>query len=517
MGRTHGLQAAGDLVAGVLDRAAVEVGAGARGGRGGVGHLVGAGRREPHPAPRDAERRGGDLEHLGVQTLPHLGAAVVDQHRAVLVDVHQGTRLVERGEVERDAELHRRDGQPALAVRMGGVVRRDLGLPAYEVAGRGHLLPGGDHPLGVADGLAVRRGLALGVEVAAAQLLGRETEQRRAAADDVLDDEHPLRAAEAAEGRLRGLVGPRDPPVHAHVWEPVGVVDVAQGAGEHRLGEVEAPAAVRGEGCLQRGEPALVVEPGPPGGVEAVPLAGHRDVLLAAEPQPHGSARERGAQGGHRGEAVRLHLLAAEPAAHPQALHGDPVARYAEHVGGDLLGLGGVLGAGLHEHLAVLVDARQAALGLQVEVLLARRARARPRRRAGPRRSRCPRRRAPAPAGRPGSSAARSPRAASALPAAARSRPRPRRPRGGRPRGSRRGTQHTACPWYITSSGNSGSSCLTPESLRPGTSALVSTRTTPGTARAGRVSSRVIRACACGAWTGWACSTPLWRNTRSSV
>ena len=37
----------------------------------------------------------------------------------------------------------------------------------------------------------------------------------------------------------------------------------------------------------------------------------------------------------------------------------------------------------------------------------------------------------------------------------------------------------------MTSSGNSGSSCLTPASLTPGTSAAVSTLTTPGTSRAG--------------------------------
>ena len=63
-------------------------------------------------------------------------------------------------------------------------------------------------------------------------------------------------------------------------------------------------------------------------------------------------------------------------------------------------------------------------------------------------------------------------------------------------------TQQTAWPWNMTSSGNSGSSCLTPASLTPGTSAAVSTRTTPGTASAGSVRSPVIRAWAWGAWTG---------------
>ena len=43
---------------------------------------------------------------------------------------------------------------------------------------------------------------------------------------------------------------------------------------------------------------------------------------------------------------------------------------HAEHVRDDLLGLGRVLGAGLHEDLAALVDQRQRAVRLEVEVLL---------------------------------------------------------------------------------------------------------------------------------------------------
>ena len=66
-----------------------------------------------------------------------------------------------------------------------------------------------------------------------------------------------------------------------------------------------------------------------------------------------------------------LHLLATEAPAHPQALHGHLVAAQPQDVGHDLLGLRRVLGAALHEHLAALVDVRQGAEGLEVEVLLA--------------------------------------------------------------------------------------------------------------------------------------------------
>ena len=134
-GRRHLLEPAADLLARVLDRAAVEVGARRRRRRGRVGDLVGAGRGQPHLRQRDAERGGGDLEHLGVQPLAHLGAAVVDQHRPVLVDVHQRARLVEGGQVERDPELHRSDRQGPLHVCVLGVEPLDL-LLAFGEAGR---------------------------------------------------------------------------------------------------------------------------------------------------------------------------------------------------------------------------------------------------------------------------------------------------------------------------------------------------------------------------------------------
>ena len=273
-----------------------------------------------------------------------------------------------------------------------------------------HLVPRGGDPLGVPHRLAVRRGLAVDVEVAPAQVDRVDPEQRRAPAQDVLDHEHPLRSAEAAERGLRGLVGAGDAAVEPDVRDPVGVVDVAQRARQHRLAEVEAPAAVGGERGLERLQPAVVVEADPPLGVEAVPLAGHRHVVGAAEPQPDRTPGERRAERRDGREAVGLHLLAAEPAAHPQALHGDVVVVEAEHVGDDLLRLGGVLGAALHEHLAALVDERERGVGLEVEVLLPGHLgdAAEDVGGAGQRRRRG--RRGRRPAGRPGSSRPRSPR-----------------------------------------------------------------------------------------------------------
>ena len=145
---------------------------------------------------------------------------------------------------------------------------------------------------------------------------------------------------------------------------------MAERPGQHRLGEVEAPAAVRGQRRLESLDQSVVVEAHPPLGVEAVALAAHGEVLGAVQPEPDRAAGQDAAESRDRGEAVRLHLLAAEPATHAQALHGHLVAVQAEHVGHDLLRLRGMLGAALHEDLPALVDQRQGAVRLEVEVLL---------------------------------------------------------------------------------------------------------------------------------------------------
>ena len=97
------------------------------------------------------------------------------------------------------------------------------------------------------------------------------------------------------------------------------------------------PSAVRVASSARM--PPSVVEARAPRDVERMPLAGHRDVLRAVQPQAHRAASELRAESGDRGQPVRLHLLAAECAAHPQRLHGDPVGRDAQHVRDDLLRL----------------------------------------------------------------------------------------------------------------------------------------------------------------------------------
>jgi len=77
------------------------------------------------------------------------------------------------------------------------------------------------------------------------------------------------------------------------------------------------------------------------------------------------------AHGGDGGEGVGLHLLATEGSAHPEGLTGHLGARQPEQARADLLRLARVLRRGVDEEVPRLVEARDAGVGLEVEVLLA--------------------------------------------------------------------------------------------------------------------------------------------------
>ena len=93
-------------------------------------------------------------------------------------------------------------------------------------------------------------------------------------------------------------------------------------------------------------------------------------VLPARQADAHRPPEARRRQRRDRRPGVGLHFLAAEGAAHAQALHDDRVLRHAEHARDDLLRLGRVLRRRVDEHAAVLVAIRERGVGLEIEVLL---------------------------------------------------------------------------------------------------------------------------------------------------
>ncbi len=140
---------------------AVEIRAGGSGGRGGIGHLVGAGGGDANLRDGDREHVRHHLRHLDVEPLPHLGAAMIDLDRAVRIDMDQRAGLVEMRGGEADPEF---DGGERYAFLEDRAVRveRFHGLSPRVIIGR--LAQAGDqlrHDI-VGDGHAIRRHVAAG-------------------------------------------------------------------------------------------------------------------------------------------------------------------------------------------------------------------------------------------------------------------------------------------------------------------------------------------------------------------
>ena len=105
---------------------AVQVGPGGRGRGRGVGDLAGGGRGDPDLVRVDLQLLGDDLLDLDHQPLAHLGAAVIELHRGRRYRrAAERACLVQMGDREGDAELHRRQGEALLEDAILGIEVRN--------------------------------------------------------------------------------------------------------------------------------------------------------------------------------------------------------------------------------------------------------------------------------------------------------------------------------------------------------------------------------------------------------
>ncbi len=95
------------------------------------------------------------------------------------------------------------------------------------------------------------------------------------------------------------------------------------GAPENGLGKIETPAAIGIKLDLETTQDAALVVAGRVARQERMPLAREHHVQRARQPDPHRSRGLPCAQRGDGGPPVRLHLLAAESAAHAQTFDRD--------------------------------------------------------------------------------------------------------------------------------------------------------------------------------------------------
>ena len=369
---------------------AVEVRARRGRGRRGVGHLGGRGGGRPDALDIDLEHLGHHLGHLDEQPLPHLRAAMVQADRAVGVDMHQRAGLVHVRQVEGDAELQRKQAQPALQHRVGRVEGVDLGTPPLDLAAGLHFGPAALQMV-LVDLLAVRRFVpALCIEVERAHLDRIAAEMMRDPVERVLHHHDALRSAEAAKRRVRLLVGAAGIADGPEVRDPVGVVRMGERPRHHTGRHVETPAGIGRQHGVERQHAALAVEAHRVAIVEAVALAGRQHVDLARQPQLHRPAGLVRRDGGRGRDPGGVAFLAAEAAAQAAHHHRHPVEVAAQQPGADMLDLGRMLGRGMDGDVAVLTGQREGDLALEVKMLLSADAEfgGEPMRRAGQRRLR---------------------------------------------------------------------------------------------------------------------------------
>ena len=239
---------------------------------------------------------------------------------------------------------------------MRPVVLGDGFAALVEIAGDFQFVPDAGDAGRIFHRLAVVGHIAFAVEVALANEVRRESEVARDAIENVFDHDHALGAAEAAEGGLGGLVGLADPAGGVEGGDEVGVVAVEEGAPEDGVGEVEAPAAVRVELQFDAAEASIVFEAGAEFREEGVALAGERHVEPAWQAHTNGALGFPRAQGCDGRPRIGLDFFTAERAAHAEALHGNEVARDAENPRDDFLGFAGVLGGGIDEDAAGVIE-----------------------------------------------------------------------------------------------------------------------------------------------------------------
>src|SRR5690606_28368154 len=97
------------------------------------------------------------------------------------------------------------------------VEQRDLGAARVDVCLIAQLIPDLPESIRILDGLAVGGRLARRVEVLLTQLHRVDAQGRSDSSEDVLDEEHALRAAETTECRVGGLIRLGYPAVRVHV------------------------------------------------------------------------------------------------------------------------------------------------------------------------------------------------------------------------------------------------------------------------------------------------------------
>lgn len=209
------------------------------------------------------------------------------------------------------------------------------------------------------------------VEVAPAHRQRVQPQLARNVAQDGFNDDHALRPAKAAKGRVALGVGLAAVGRDVYVLQKVGVVGMKNRAVGHGARQVGAEAAVDGHHQLQAGNAPAVVKARAVIVGKRVALAGDQEVVIAVQAQLDRALELARRDGGPHREVAGLGFLAAKAAAHAPAFDTHRVLVNAQRVRHPVLHLAGVLRAGINQPLVLLLGQHVGDLAFKVEMLLA--------------------------------------------------------------------------------------------------------------------------------------------------
>ena len=190
-------------------------------------------------------------------------------------------------------------------------------------------------------------------------------------AHDDFGDDHSLRPAKAAKRGMALRVELAAVRGDHHILQKIGVIGVKNGPVRNRPGQVGTEAAVRGHGQFQAMQPATVVKTDRVVMTERVAFAGDHEVIVAIQPQLDRALEFCRSHSCPHRQMTSLRLLAAKTATHAAAFHPDGVVVQAQRVRHPVLHFAGVLRAGVHQPLVLLLRQHVGNLAFEVKVFLA--------------------------------------------------------------------------------------------------------------------------------------------------
>src|SRR5579871_4652417 len=222
-----------------------------------------------------------------MQALSHFSATMIHLDAAIPIDQDQSRTLIEKRRGEGNAELHGRDGQAALEMRVIEIPDLDL-LPSLRKSARFlELAPDDVDSTRILDWLAIMRRISFAIKIALTDDFARQGQPPRGLVEYLLDYQHALGASKSAKRSLGGLVCPADAARQLNRGQEICVVAMKHGARHNGFGKIKAPSCIRIEQDSSAFHLSVVREACVVTREKRIPFPGESKIERTRQPYPH--------------------------------------------------------------------------------------------------------------------------------------------------------------------------------------------------------------------------------------